>query len=162
MRWFELPSRRFILISDTACYMKRFLPTIVRLDRTKWLARVTLIWLSAWMTWVVTRPSYNFAHWIPHNLLEFIGIPYSIILAAEENADIFLHFSGGLLLTVLIFMADMSGVRKSKLIPFLVVCSMCVAAEVTQHLIGRGTETSDLLLGICGSFMAYLALENKR
>lgn len=135
---------------------------IVRPDQIKWLARAASISLSTWMTWVVTRPSYNFAHWVPHNFLEFIGIPYPIVLVAEQNADKFLHFAGGIVLTILIFLADLPGIRKNTLNSLLLVSFMCLAAELAQYLIGRGTETSDLLLGICGSFMAYLALENKQ
>lgn len=124
----------------------------------KWFCRISLIVISSGFTYVVTQPSYNFAHWVPHNLLREIGIRYEYVLWAESNADVALHFVGAALLTFLAYGASIKPLNSHRFIPLGVVWSLCIGAEIAQHLVGRGIETSDLLLGICGSFMAYLAL----
>lgn len=125
----------------------------------KWFYRALLVLLASALTYVVTQPSYNFAHLVPHNLLRQVGISYASILWAESNADIFLHFFGAAVLTWLIHGARLPYLHCKRYSSFIVVCSLCIAAEVVQYFIGRGVETSDLLLGICGSFMAYLAID---
>ena len=122
-----------------------------------WCCRLGLIGLAGIFTYVVTRSSYNFAHWVPHNLLRTIGLDYATILWAEQNADIALHFFGGFGLTLLLIHARLPFISLPLWRPLAIIVLLCFAAEGAQYLIGRGTETSDLLLGICGSFMAYLA-----
>lgn len=113
------------------------------------------------MSYVVTRPAYNFAHWVPHNLLRDIGFDYKTLLYLEQNADIALHLIGAFALTALMISASLPVIKRNTLSAFLIVCSLCLAAEVAQYLLGRGLETRDLLLGILGSFMAYLATRFK-
>jgi len=130
-------------------------------DALKWACRVVFLLLVILIAYVATRESYNFSHWVPHHFLRDIGVPYDAVLWSERNADIFLHFFGGMVLTLLIF-----GARLGFLIPypfaiFVVVSLLCLTAEVFQSSIGRGAESSDLLLGILGSFMAYLAIDKK-
>ncbi len=127
----------------------------------RWLCRLSLATMAALFAYVVTRPSYNFAHWVPHNFLRRIGFDYSTLLWAEQNADIALHFGGAFILTLLLRGSALPIISAPRIRPFIIVCGLCLAAEIAQHLIGRGIETSDLLLGICGSFMAYLAKDNK-
>ncbi len=137
-------------------------PSISRLLVIKyWSCRLGLLILGGGFTYVATRPQYNFAHLVPHTQLRQIGISYDTLLWAEQNADIALHFFGAFALTLLLAGAQIYYVSAPKIRPFISVCLLCLAAELVQHLIGRGIETGDLLLGICGGFMAYLVLDNK-
>ncbi len=124
----------------------------------KWFCRIGLLVILAAFSYVVTRPSYNFAHWIPHNLMRSVGFNYSEILWFEQNADIVLHFMGAFMITALLIRARIPMISQPRVRAFLFVFTLCVAAEGVQYIIGRGIETSDLALGISGSFMAYLAL----
>ena len=110
------------------------------------------------MSFVATRPVYNFAHWVPHNLLRDLGVPYATVLWAEQNSDYLLHFGGGFALTVLLRWSELPLTGQSVIRCVITVAALCFAAEIYQYLIDRGAETSDLLLGISGCFMAYLAL----
>lgn len=110
------------------------------------------------MTYVVTRTSYNYAHWVPHSFLRSIGIPYSALLWFETNGDSFLHFCGAALLSFLLIKSQIRYISLPAIRAIYCVIGVCVAAEVTQFFIGRGFEINDLLLGILGSFMAYLML----
>ncbi len=127
----------------------------------KWFSRLLLFALLASMTYVATRQSYNFSHWVPHHFLRDIGVPYSARLWAEQNADIFLHFFGAMSLTVLIYAAKISKILSRPLTISLCVAAMCLCAEIFQYSIGRGFESSDLLLGFFGIFMAYSAINKK-
>ena len=127
----------------------------------KWFCRIVLAGLFAVMTYVVTRPSYNFAHWVPHKQLRTLGVDYNTLLWAEQNADTFLHFFGATVLTLLLYGAAFKFLGERKTTPLMIICIACLGAELAQLIVGRGMETGDLLLGICGSFMAYLAV-NKR
>ena len=113
------------------------------------------------MTYVVTRPSYNFSHWIPHDFIRSMGVPYSARLWAEQNVDVFLHFFGSFAITLLFFAAKLNLKLARPLTISLFVAFLCVSAELFQLSIGRGFESSDLLLGILGTFMAYLTIKNK-
>ena len=123
-----------------------------------WASRITLISSTCLMTYVVTRPSYNYAHWVPHSFLRSIGIPYSALLWFETNGDSFLHFFGAALLSYLLISSQIRYISSPPIRAIYCVISICIAAEVTQFLIGRGFEINDLLLGILGSFMAYLTI----
>jgi len=104
----------------------------------KWACRSVFVVLAMLMTYIVTRESYNFAHWVPHHFLREIGIPYQVVLWSERNADLFLHFLGAMALTLLIY-----------------------GARFKVFIAPRGFESSDLLLGILGSFMAYSTINKK-
>lgn len=127
----------------------------------KWLSRLILVALFASMAYVVTRHSYNFSHWIPHHFFRDIGIPYSARLWAEQNADLFLHFFGAMTLTVLLHASRINKSLSRPLTISSIVAAMCVFAEIFQYSIGRGFESSDLLLGFLGVFMAYLTINKK-
>lgn len=127
----------------------------------KWLSRLILIALLVVMTYVATRSSYNFSHWIPHYFFRDIGVPYSARLWAERHADIFLHFFGAMSLTVLIYAAKFNKILSRLLTISVIVAAMCVCAEIFQYSIGRGFESSDLLLGFLGVFMAYSTINKK-
>jgi len=124
--------------------------------------RIFLLIILTSFAYIVTRENYNFAHFLPNKLLRNIGFSYDTILWVEQNADVVLHLIGGFLITLLLILSDLPILRYSRWIPVVLVCCLCVLAEVFQDLIGRGKETSDLLLGICGSFMAYLAANRKK
>jgi len=130
-------------------------------DALKWACRVVFLLLVILIAYVATRESYNFSHWVPHHFLRDIGVPYDAVLWSERNADIFLHFFGGMILTLLIFGARLSFLTPYPFAIFVAVSILCLTAEVFQSSIGRGAESSDLLLGILGSFMAYLAIDKK-
>jgi len=117
-----------------------------------------MILLSS-MTYVVTQPSYNYAHWVPRQFLRTIRVHYDALLWAERNGDIFLHSLGAFVLTLLFHHSRLPLVPRSPLFAVLIVATLCVAAELFQHLIGRGIQSLDLLLGLLGSFMAYLAID---
>lgn len=117
--------------------------------------------LALLMAYVATRQSYNFAHWVPHHLLRDLGIPYKAVLWGEQNADSFLHFFGGLSLTGLIYGARFKIFAAQPWRILLFVTLLCLFAELFQFVIGRGVESSDLLLGILGSFMAYSTINKK-
>ncbi len=127
----------------------------------KWLSRFVLFALLALMTYVATRKNYNFSHWVPHHFFRDIGVPYSARLWAEQNADIVLHFFGAMSLTVLIYAAKISKILSRPLTISLSVAAMCICAEIFQYSIGRGFESSDLLLGFLGVFMAYSRINKK-
>ena len=122
------------------------------------ICRLTLLALIIGISYIISRPSYNFSHWIPHNFIHRIGVPYDTILWAEQHADMALHFFGGLLISLLIYASNLPFFKANGMRVFLIVFIFCLAAEVLQHIIGRGFDYLDLLLGILGSFMAYLAI----
>jgi len=126
----------------------------------KWFSRCILLVLITSFTVVATKPSYNLAHWIPHGFLRQLGIPYPAVLWGEQNLDKFLHFFGAAALTYLIVKSQIYTINKCR--SLYLVMLLCLAAECAQLIIGRGFNSSDLLLGILGSFMAYLGInENK-
>lgn len=129
---------------------------------SRWTFRGLFLVVFLAIGYVATRDSYNFAHWIPHQLLREMGVPYHFVLWSEQNADVILHFFGAMILTVLIFGSKLPFFKSHPLSIFALVCVLCIGAEFFQLMIGRGVESSDLLLGILGSFMAYSALDNKR
>jgi len=129
---------------------------------SRWVCRGLFLFAFLAISYVATRDSYNFAHWIPHRLLREIGVPYHFVLRSEQNADVLLHFFGAVILTALIFGSKLPFFKSYPLSIFALVCVLCIGAELFQLMIGRGIESSDLLLGILGSFMAYSALNNKR
>ena len=126
---------------------------------TRWFYRAALLVLFVSMAYVVTRNGYNYAHWIPHAFLRDLGVSYTSLLWAERHGDLFLHFAGAFILTPLIYFAALPVVSLTTRRSFISVMLICIGAELTQLMIGRGLESSDLLLGILGSFMAYLAIE---
>jgi hypothetical protein len=128
---------------------------------SKWVCRGTFLIIAGMMTYVATRESYNFSHWVPHPLLKNMGVPYAVVLWSEQNADIFLHFFGALFITLLIFGAQFWFFKTRPLAIFIFVSFLCAGAELFQYLIARGFESNDLLLGILGSFMAYSAIKKK-
>lgn len=127
-----------------------------------WLYRLLLALVGGLMTYVVSRQSYNFAHWVPHGALRRIGASYEHLLWFEQHADYFLHFFGALFLTVILAAAQLPILKQTPLRPILFTIFLCIAAEALQYVIGRGVESRDLLLGILGSFMAYLAIDKNK
>lgn len=77
---------------------------------------------------------------------------------AETNGNAFLHFFGSMSLTALMVTSCLTAIRSSTIRAFYLVASLCIGAELTRLLIGRGLQLSDLLLGILVSFMAYLMI----
>lgn len=122
------------------------------------ICRVMLLTLIIAAGYVVSRPSYNFSHWIPHDFIRQIGVPYNTVLWVEQRADVLLHFFGGLILSLLIYASKLPFFKNNATRTFIIVCIFCLAAEILQHIIGRGFDYLDLLLGILGSFMAYLSI----
>lgn len=129
---------------------------------TKWFYRALLLALLAPMIYVVTRHGYNFAHWVPHGFIRGLGVSYESLLWAEQNADVALHFFGAALLVMLIHKAQLRPFSLTPKHSFATVVILCIGAEAFQFVIGRGLETSDLLLGILGGFMAYLAIDKNK
>ena len=97
---------------------------------------------------------------MPHHLLRKLNIPYWAILWGEQHADKFLHFFGAAALVWLITYARFSSISERSAL--FISCLLCVGAECAQMWIGRGYNSSDLLLGILGSFMAYLGIRKNR
>lgn len=125
----------------------------------KWFYRVLLLFLFCLVTFIATRQSYNIAVWIPHRLLRDIGISYPIVLWGEQNIDKLLHFTGSATLTWLLIKSKFSYINHGR--AFLIMALTCAFAEYVQQMIGRGFNSLDLLLGIIGSFVAYLATTKK-
>ena len=126
----------------------------------KWFYRGFLIVLVITMTYLVTQPSYNFSHWVPRGFLKSLNIPYKMILYSERHIDKALHFFGAAIIVWLISKAQILSIKKRGALGFTLL--LCLAAECVQLQIGRGFNSIDLLLGILGSFMAYLSIkENK-
>jgi len=140
--------------------LNQFYPSALRWA-VKWLSRITLLVLISIMTYVASRTAYNFSHWIPHDFVRSLGVPYSTRLWAEQNADVFLHFFGAFFITLLIFTAKLHKKVTRPLTISLFVSFLCISAELFQLYIGRGFESGDLLLGFLGTFMAYLTIKNK-
>jgi len=132
-------------------------------EQTKWFSRVGLIVLSAVLVYLVIQPSYNIAHWVPHNALRRLGANYDHLLWIEHNIDLVLHAVGGFLVTALIIMSKLPIVGRSEMRALCLVCVLCIGVEISQFAVGRGAplreQSLDLLLGIFGSFMAYLAFK---
>jgi len=128
----------------------------------KWFCRALLLLLLGSMGYIASRPEYNFAHWIPHGFLRDIGLSYATTLWAEQHADYALHFGGALLLVWLLCLARVPIIGKSAFRALISVVSLCISAELFQLYIGRGMESGDLLLGIMGSFVAYLATNKNK
>ncbi len=124
----------------------------------KWFYRSCLIVLIAALTYVVVQPAYNMAHWVPHNTLRRLGANYDQLLWIEHNVDLALHAAGGFIITVLIVFSKLPFIDGSGRRALILVSVLCLCAEIVQLSIGRGAQSLDLLLGIFGSFMAYLAL----
>ena len=125
----------------------------------KWFSRCLLLALIVSITYIVIQPSYNFSHWINHGLLKKLNIPYEWVLWGEQHADKFLHFFGAAILVMLIIKSQLPFINNR--LAVLLVCSLCLIAEIAQLFIGRGFNSIDLLLGILGSFMAYLGIKDK-
>ena len=126
------------------------------------ICRITLFALIVALGYVVSRPSYNFAHWMPHNFIRQLGGSYESLLWAEQHADVALHFLGGFITTLLISVSTLPFFKAEPLRILILVCIFCLAAELLQLRIGRGFDYLDLLLGILGSFMAYLAINKNK
>lgn len=124
--------------------------------------RIILFALLVGLSYVISRPSYNFAHWIPHNFVRQLGVPYDSLLWAEQNADVALHFLGAFITTLLISASRLPFLKAEPLRILSLVCVFCLAAELLQLRIGRGFDYLDLLLGILGSFMAYLVINKNK
>jgi len=121
----------------------------------KWFYRCTFLLLVGLMAYVVFQPHYNFAHWVPHSQLRNMGVPYSVILHFESNADKLLHPIGGFVLTVLLIVCKWPLISHPRYRLFVLFCSAMLITECIQWTLGRGFEFSDLLLGVLGSFLAY-------
>ena len=124
----------------------------------KWFCRSALILLGLIATYVVLQPHYNFAHWVPHNLLRSAGVPYSALLAFESNADKLLHPVLAFVFTMLLFESYFSVFASSIYKPMLFLIIVMIVAELAQWYIGRGFDISDVLLGVVGSGLATLYL----
>ena len=132
---------------------------IVFLDHAvEYTARLVLLILVGSMSYIVLLPQYNFAHLIPHDTLDDLGISYASQLWFEQNSDILLHFAGGALLVLLLSYANLFKSEHQSRQALITVVILCLAAECAQLWIGRGFDEYDLLFGISGSFMAYLGV----
>ena len=127
----------------------------------KWFYRCALTLLGLLSTYVVLQPEYNFAHWVPHKLLRSMGVPYSVVLAAESNADKLLHPLLAFIFTILLHRSRFKLLNASIYRPMQVLCVVMVAAETAQWYIGRGFEASDVLLGGMGTYLAILYQQRK-
>jgi len=126
----------------------------------KWFCRIFLLVLVIVMTYLVTKPAYNFSHWLPHSLFRSLNIPYKVILFSEQHIDKVMHFFGAASIVCLVTYAQFFTIKKGG--AFLFTAILCLGAEFVQWKIGRSFNSSDLLLGILGGFMAYLSItENK-
>ena len=126
------------------------------------LCRIVLFALFIGLTYVVSRRSYNFSHWIPHNFIRDLGVSYESLLWAEQHADVVLHFLGGYFITRLIAASTLPFFKSDPSRIFVLVCIFCLATELLQLRIGRGFDYIDLLLGILGSFVAYLSINKNK
>jgi len=124
----------------------------------KWFYRIFTATLLVFMGYAATRTEYSSAHLVPHSILRFIGAPYDVILYAEQNINAVLHFLGAATLVWSLWLAHLPILCKSPILTTGSVIALCLGAELAQLLIGRGWQSSDLLLGIMGCFMAYLTI----
>lgn len=128
------------------------------------LSRALLLLILLTLSYTAIRQNYNLAHWVPRCSLRAIGIPYHTLLWFEQHMDAFLHFLGAAILVFFIFASKLPGIanyssHRQASIAFILVVILCIFAEIAQFIVGRGTETLDLLLGILGGFMAYFAID---
>lgn len=130
----------------------------------KWFYRCVLIFLGLAAAYVVLQPQYNFAHWVPHRLLRSIGIPYSVLLMAESNADKLLHPLLAFIFTILLVRSRLGALKTSDYRSMQLLIFIMIAVECAQWFIGRGFGISDILLGTLGSYLAirYLSSANRR
>jgi len=91
-------------------------------------------------------------------MMRRMGLNYEQLLWIEQNTDIALHSVGGFVLTLLLHGSKLPGIRPHPSRAVICISILCVVAELVQLAIGRGIDYSDLLLGIFGSFMAYLVV----
>lgn len=124
----------------------------------KWFSRITFGSLLGFLTYAVSQPHYNSAHLVPHTLMRQFSASYESILFAEQNIDGALHLIGAAMLTAALWLSQLPILSKTSGRAAIVIALFCLAAEGWQYQIGRGWHSSDLLLGILGCFMAYLAI----
>ncbi|GGZ99009.1 hypothetical protein GCM10008090_04450 [Arenicella chitinivorans] len=134
---------------------------MLRLE-AKWFYRMLLLTVLSIGSYVVLQPQYNFSHWMPHRALRSVGVPYDAILWFEQNADIALHLLGGLFITALLYASNLPLLKQSAAKVLACTVGLCLLAEILQLGVGRNVELKDLLLGISGSFMAYLTIKQKK
>ena len=121
----------------------------------KWFYRIALFTIVIVFGYVALQAQYNFAHWVPHSFLRGIGFSYSSLLWFEQNADGFLHFSLGWLVTLLIYKSHFRiFIHHTGRVLLFIICSQLVV-EIVQFYLGRGFDYTDLLYGIVGCFVAY-------
>ena len=128
----------------------------------KWFSRAITCILLVLLGYAATRSEYNSAHWVPHSLLRKFGAPYELVLYAEQNIDAALHFFGAAALVFALWFSKLPLLPKSSSKTAYLIALLCVGAESFQLLVGRGWQSSDLLLGMLGCFMAYLMISKNK
>ncbi|MEO0368308.1 MAG: VanZ family protein [Pseudomonadota bacterium] len=124
-----------------------------------WLSRALITVFAIIFGWLALQPDhYNFAHFIPHDTLDWLGIDYQYQLSFEQNADIVLHFLAGFLMLSLLCFALPTTTQTQVNLLFGLICVACVSLELWQSFTPRGFSTKDMLIGISGAFVAYSAL----
>jgi hypothetical protein len=123
-----------------------------------------------WGSWLALQPGYSLSPWRPHNLMRWLGFPYSGLLWLDHNIATLIHFMVATIGVVLLYYCNFSqaklalpGAKKSRtlfkpLSPFIcaaIFCMLALFTELAQLLIGRGFEFTDLFIGWLGVAIGY-------
>ena len=104
-------------------------------------------------------PGGNIAHWIPHALLDEIGVSYAAQLWFEQHVATLAHGVGGMLLMAT---WGWSTIEQRLWVGFIVITIGCLGVECLQWWIGRGFSVLDLLTGSAGAALMALLLTFKK
>jgi VanZ family protein len=131
------------------------------MNSMKIFARIVLVVVIIAAGYVALKPHYNTAHWTPNQTMRNLGFSYESVLVYEHYLNWFLHWVTAFIVSLLLYFSELyfpGNPRFRMVTGFLLVVGMAVSMELLQSGMGRDVEIADLVLGICGTFMATALL----
>ena len=123
-----------------------------------YFARLALIIILLWGTWLAVQPDYSLSPWMPYKLMRFLGMPYSALLWLDHNIATAIHFCVAFIGTALLYYSDLfihtDKEQRLKVCVFIFAV-IAVATEIVQIFVGRGFGVIDLIAGLLGISLAY-------
>lgn len=141
-----------------------------------YFARMLLTLILFWGTWLALQPGYSLSPWMPYDLMRWLGFHYSALLWLDHNVALIMHFWIAIIGTVLlyysrfshprlaistIFRSQAGTTRLSPHVCALAFCTLALATELVQLIVGRGFELTDLLVGWLGIAIGFLIVRKK-
>lgn len=126
--------------------------------------RVLLVALVLFCGYFALQPDFRFYHWVPHNWLRNIGVPYAWVLGLERHGDKFAHTLLAALLFIVITHARLyypTRPKKRLMISLWLLISIILGAECAQLAMGRGFTIGDIIAGLVGLFAARFWLSRR-